>query len=503
MRIQALTLLSALALVNAQKLNNRHLNVAHRRQATSASSSASAPAATSPPVVSSAPPPPATSSTPTSASLPAAAPPASISAPVGSTSSGSASASSVTTTTSTGPPPLATGTDIPALANITLGMPTHAPLPPATTYPVGATPPVSGAPVLPTTFVFRSGDWPVQDKVPDTSSSQVAEWMKELDGFNIPNINPTADGSCLGDPAAAADAQNRGWWTCGGWTRSTDITSCPDKLTWGVSFDDGPSFYTQNLLNYLDQKDITATFFVVGSRVIERPTVLIEEYMAGHEISVHTWSHRPLTSLTTPQIVAELGWTRKAIKNVLGVAPTTMRPPYGDIDDRVRAISLAMGMIPIMWTRTPSGGVFDTNDWRVAGGQVNGTDSFNTFNTILTNATTMNNGFIVLQHDLFEITVDLAIGYTLNAALTHNPPFNLLPIGECSKIPTSNLYLESNKNTSFPVINQTTGGIDIDGNGTPDTKSGASSSSNSAFGNQVPLLFALMLAGSALIFGLF
>jgi hypothetical protein len=31
------------------------------------------------------------------------------------------------------------------------------------------------------------------------------------------------------------------------------------------------------------------------------------------------------------------------------------------IDDRVRAISLAMGMIPIMWTRTPSGGVFDTN----------------------------------------------------------------------------------------------------------------------------------------------
>lgn len=48
----------------------------------------------------------------------------------------------------------------------------------------------------------------------------------------------------------------------------------------------------RNLLNYLDQKKISATFFVVGSRVIERPTVLIEEYMAGHEVSVHTWSHR-------------------------------------------------------------------------------------------------------------------------------------------------------------------------------------------------------------------
>ena len=41
--------------------------------------------------------------------------------------------------------------------------------------------------------------------------------------------------------------------------------------------------------------------------------------------------HKPLTSLTNAQIVAELGWTRKAIKDVLGVTPTTMRPPYGDI----------------------------------------------------------------------------------------------------------------------------------------------------------------------------
>jgi peptidoglycan/xylan/chitin deacetylase (PgdA/CDA1 family) len=110
-----------------------------------------------------------------------------------------------------------------------------------------------------------------------------------------------------------------------------DIVACPDKNTWGVSFDDGPSPFTQYLLNYLDEKDLLATFFVVGSRVIERPTVLVEEYMKGHEISVHTWSHRALTKLTTAEIVAELGWTRKAIKRVLGVTPTTMRPPFGDI----------------------------------------------------------------------------------------------------------------------------------------------------------------------------
>ena len=38
-----------------------------------------------------------------------------------------------------------------------------------------------------------------------------------------------------------------------------------------------------------------------------------------------------LTTLTNEQIVAELGWSRKVIKDVLGVTPTTMRPPFGDI----------------------------------------------------------------------------------------------------------------------------------------------------------------------------
>lgn len=69
--------------------------------------------------------------------------------------------------------------------------------------------------------------------------------MTELNGFDIPDIPPTNDGTCAGDPAAAAEAASRGWWTCGGFTRDTDITACPDKMTWGVSFDDGPAPYSQ------------------------------------------------------------------------------------------------------------------------------------------------------------------------------------------------------------------------------------------------------------------
>jgi hypothetical protein len=84
-----------------------------------------------------------------------------------------------------------------------------------------------------------------------TDSEEVQRWLKELDGFNIPGLSPTINGSCLLDPANAANAASRGWWTCGGYTRDTgmslinkrikenlplsvDITTCPDKYTWGV-----------------------------------------------------------------------------------------------------------------------------------------------------------------------------------------------------------------------------------------------------------------------------
>jgi hypothetical protein len=86
------------------------------------------------------------------------------------------------------------------------------------------------------------------------------------------------------------------------------------------------------------------------------------------------------------------------------------------IDDRVRAICLAMGMIPVLWTSTNDGGKFDTNgllfsfslhthyddndglfcfvwsDWMVAGGSITGNQSVMAFEQILTNATSLDTG---------------------------------------------------------------------------------------------------------------
>lgn len=71
----------------------------------------------------------------------------------------------------------------------------------------------------------------------------MAIWMQELDGIDIPDI-PLTDGTCDGSPENYAKAADNAWWSCGGYTRDTDVTVCPTKYTWGVSFDDGPGPYT-------------------------------------------------------------------------------------------------------------------------------------------------------------------------------------------------------------------------------------------------------------------
>ena len=58
--------------------------------------------------------------------------------------------------------------------------------------------------------------------------------------------------------------------------------------------------------------------------------------------------------------MAEMRWTEKAIFDVTGLRVKYMRPPYGDIDNRVRYVLRRMGYIVVDWT----GDTFDSNDWK-------------------------------------------------------------------------------------------------------------------------------------------
>lgn len=159
---------------------------------------------------------------------------------------------------------------------------------------------------------------------------------------------------------------------------------------------------------------------------------------------MHTWAHPSLTTLSNEGVVAELGWARKAIKDVLGVTPNTMRPPYGDIDDRVRAISMQMGLTPIIWTVNHVTEMsYDTFDWQIGEPGITEASVFKTFQTILDSTSSLDSGFILLEHDLDETAVDLAVDKILPEALAHSPKLTIEPVITCQGFDMAQAYVET------------------------------------------------------------
>ncbi|PKC12318.1 glycoside hydrolase/deacetylase, partial [Rhizophagus irregularis] len=274
-------------------------------------------------------------------------------------------------------------------------------------------------------------DYPPADEVPDTNHPQVQAWLKEIDLSNVPNLPISNGGVIITHQAPKCDPPtvikpDQGSWTCQKFTAKDDVIFCPNVGEWGLTYDDGPSESTPKLLANLSELNIKATFFVIGSHVINNPQILKSAYDSGHNIAVHTWSHPALTSLPNETIVAELKWTMKAIKEVIGVTPLYMRPPYGDTDNRVRAIAHAVGLKTVIWTLN-----FDSNDWGLTSNPPTQTDDsvLNTFDSWMKNFTTMGNGFISLEHDFAPKTVDVAIQIINKAAKV--PNLKIMTVPQC------------------------------------------------------------------------
>ncbi|KAF9439041.1 chitin deacetylase [Entomortierella beljakovae] len=258
-----------------------------------------------------------------------------------------------------------------------------------------------------------AGDYPEKDKIPDVEHPQVKEWVAEIDWSKVPNI-PVAKGlpdavhfpQCSTDDDANTKAC---WYSCGGCVDETDMITCPKTSDWGLTYDDGPSPATREMLNHLKTKDITATFFIVGSRVLEYPEILKEEVDQGHHLAMHTWSHAGLTTLTNEQIVAEVRWSEKIIRDVTGLTMKYIRPPYGDVDNRVREILRQMGYTTVIWTLG-----WDTNDWRIAMKQIGVPEVIETFKNALENRALVKSpqgvlsGPVTLEHDLTDDTIELS-----------------------------------------------------------------------------------------------
>ena len=296
-------------------------------------------------------------------------------------------------------------------------------------------------------------NYPTMDKVPPSKPEWNAQFLN-----SVPAIAPRP-------PQAPSND-----WT-------PYATHCSSTSDWGLTYDDGPSTLTPSLLTALKAKNVKSTFFVVGSRVIGNPRILKQAYDDGHQIGIHTWSHPYLTSLTNEQVVAEIMWTAQAIKEVIGVYPKYVRPPYGDIDARVAAILKNMGLTVTIWSK-------ESLDTDVAKKAADVPDKFRQW-------VNSKQGDISLEHDLFDYQVNAAI---TSLDIVARAGFQIKTIASC--LGRSDAYSNTlggiASNTTTPTTTVTTAVPTSKTTGTAPQVTGNSSSGAMTIGSLLGLFVALL-----------
>ncbi|KAI8393562.1 uncharacterized protein BYT42DRAFT_551471 [Radiomyces spectabilis] len=311
---------------------------------------------------------------------------------------------------------------------------------------------------LPTETLDLSA-YPEPWSAPVTDHPEIQAVMKAIDWNHVPKSSIKKDDS-NGDISFSGYDESKDpdcWWSDTNCIQPKvpylpqDVVYCPNVGDWGLNYDDGPmnpnhedgplnddKWAEPELYNFLAKNNNQkATLFYIGSNVVTFPAAARRALNDGHVLCVHTWSHPQMTTQSNEKVVAELYWTLRAIKEATGVTPRCWRPPFGDVDDRVRAIAWQMGMRTMLWDE-------DTDDWNMPGdgggdlapSTVDG--YFEDWINKRKNGTDNEHGHIVLEHELNNSTVSMTEKWLPKLQET----FNVVSMHQCLNI--SQPYWEEN-----------------------------------------------------------
>jgi peptidoglycan-N-acetylglucosamine deacetylase len=156
-------------------------------------------------------------------------------------------------------------------------------------------------------------------------------------------------GTTTGSTATAGSSTTAGGG--GPASPSSPGTSKAGRKLVALTFDDGPSKYTAQVVSVLQREKVPGTFFFIGRHVAGYPGIVSRMRAEGFEIENHTWSHPALTSLSKDGVLEQI---RRA-DNVLGKVKY-VRPPACKFNAAVISDVHSMGLKLALWN-------VDTLDW--------------------------------------------------------------------------------------------------------------------------------------------
>ena len=171
--------------------------------------------------------------------------------------------------------------------------------------------------------------------------------------------------------------------------KSEASSEIPPKVA--LTFDDGPSSeYTPLLLDGLRERNVKASFFVIGSNIEKEggEEIIRRIYEEGHLIGNHTWHHVDLSDLSTEDAWKELEMTDSLIKAITGEETALVRPPFGEFPRSMEEPD----KLYVKWT-------VDSRDWVTK-------DTQEIVRKVVTDT---EENDIILMHDCYETSVEAAL----------------------------------------------------------------------------------------------
>ena len=163
----------------------------------------------------------------------------------------------------------------------------------------------------------------------------------------------------------------------------------PSKPMIALTFDDGPSSYTMDIMKLLEKYNGRSTFFVVGEMLGKRSEELQHMIDEGHEIASHTWTHTNLRKVSKEEGKEAMKSVITYIKENYRYDIKLCRPPYGASNATVKEEAAELGIALVIWS-------VDTLDWSTKNAEA-------TFKAVKKEA---KDGAIILCHDIHKPTAE-------------------------------------------------------------------------------------------------
>jgi peptidoglycan/xylan/chitin deacetylase (PgdA/CDA1 family)/glycosyltransferase involved in cell wall biosynthesis len=144
-------------------------------------------------------------------------------------------------------------------------------------------------------------------------------------------------------------------------------TAATGEKTLTLTFNDGPSEFTTDVLRVLSKYGVPATFFVLGERAASMPEVVRSLVDAGHGLAIHGWNHTAFTELDPDVLAKDLGRAEALLRELSGTECRDIRPPMGLYDGELISRLDGLGLVTWLWTAEAREGADDATADRIAG----------------------------------------------------------------------------------------------------------------------------------------